>query len=379
MCELRHWFVVGFYVVVSTSALWARADDNSRADRTTDVVPNNDVPTELAVVKTWAELLKQPPIEVADGVSVRLGIEKKTWPRWSGVLVYCYCDRLPKRSLESDSRASLGPVRIQLRAKRPDERAIAVRLSASARLPHGKLLFVRSLTNHKVGDYQLRITTLGGTVIGTSTVSVTDGPFHPWMPFDPSPRVGELAKRREDSAPVSFVANRGVGIAAPRGSGMEALVFEGRIGDRKIKRHTDERLPQLFPAKADPSFRVRIEGRTLAASCREAIISTRAEDQILTRWWVNGEPFYPKPISEFTAADRTGQISFDKRLDLKLHFDAAKIGAKPGDEVRLQLLFCPSGWSWLGPDFETLHTALPHGAYRGSLLSNRVTFIVSDP
>jgi len=53
---------------------------------------NSPDASKLAIVKTWNDLLKQPPIDVGDGVKVRLGIEATTCPQWSGVLVYCYCE-----------------------------------------------------------------------------------------------------------------------------------------------------------------------------------------------------------------------------------------------------------------------------------------------
>ena len=80
-------------------------------------------------------------------------------------------------------------------------------------------------------------------------------------------------------------------------------------------------------------------------------------------------------IREFPAVQRTGLISFVRSIDLELHFDPARIGAKPGDKVEVQLLHCPSGWSWLMPDLEQLASLPEHTS--GARLSNRITLPAS--
>ena len=74
---------------------------------------NNRDSSKLGVVETWNDLLKQPPIDIGGGVNVRLGIEATTCPRWSGVLVYCYCEDVPEIAIEGHSDA-FGPVRIDV-------------------------------------------------------------------------------------------------------------------------------------------------------------------------------------------------------------------------------------------------------------------------
>ena len=43
----------------------------------------------IPVVKTWKELQELPPIDLGDGVKIRVGIEATKVPQWSGALLYC--------------------------------------------------------------------------------------------------------------------------------------------------------------------------------------------------------------------------------------------------------------------------------------------------
>ena len=100
----------------------------------------------------------------------------------------------------------------------------------------------------------------------------------------------------------------------------------------------------------------------------------RPDWRFLTRWWVNGKPFYPKQIDGFPE-ESNGVVSLGKRVRLKMNFDPTKIGAKSGDKVHLQLLYCPSGWSWSFPHLERMRV-IPRQETVVSKLSNRVTIVV---
>ncbi|MCI0381276.1 MAG: hypothetical protein L0215_27135 [Gemmataceae bacterium] len=41
-------------------------------------------PARIPVVKTWEELQAPPPIDLGDGVKIRLGLEADKFPQWSG-------------------------------------------------------------------------------------------------------------------------------------------------------------------------------------------------------------------------------------------------------------------------------------------------------
>ena len=70
---------------------------------------------EIPVVSAYGELLKFDPIDLGGGTKVRLGIEAKTFPRWSGVLLYCLAEGYdPPRTYHGpDNR--LGPLHASYR------------------------------------------------------------------------------------------------------------------------------------------------------------------------------------------------------------------------------------------------------------------------
>jgi len=227
---------------------------------------------------------------------------------------------------EWEDESALGPMRFTGRWTERKEKATSRLSAVFGFAPKSKLLFARLVIADHVGACLVRIAKLDGTVIGVSTVRATDAPFHAWMPFGEDSRTQELMEQGEDDASISFVANRRAGIAAPSRDGVEPVVFEGLVDGKRIKRSAQERRPRLFLDRPHPGLKLKLKGTTLAVTADKAIISFRAGEHFLTRWWVNGKPFSPKPIRNFPIEQRTGLISFDKRLDLKLNFDPSKIG-----------------------------------------------------
>jgi hypothetical protein len=67
------------------------------------------------------------------------------------------------------------------------------------------------------------------------------------------------------------------------------------------------------------------------------------EDYFLVRWWVNDKPVILKAADERPAFDRVGAIRVAEVLRLRWKIDWALLGAKSGDRIGVQLLYCPAG------------------------------------
>src|SRR4051812_11003998 len=70
------------------------------------------------IVRTWGDLLDQPPHVLADGTKVRVGIESRHVPSYGAVLVYALVDG-PR--FKRPDQPSVGPLQVHLRFPKPTE------------------------------------------------------------------------------------------------------------------------------------------------------------------------------------------------------------------------------------------------------------------
>jgi hypothetical protein len=328
----------------------------------------------VAVTRTWADLLRQPANKLKSGETVWLGIETTTPPRARGVLLYCLTEGYtPPTTWQGRDR--LGPLRVTIERDGVRE-AAAKSVSAMARrkvVMKAKILFVRAVRLGREGRLRVHLLAPDDRELGTVEIRPSDAPYHPWMPWarDARPRDLERARPGEDDVVVGYVANRADGIAVPRWDPMRPIVFEGNVGATVVQRHHGERLPTIVPAVEDPGLKLTWHEGTLRVTSDVAINLSRPDWHFLTRWWVNGRPFIPKEMGSLL--DQNGRVIMGKVLELRLALDPAKIGAKPGDRIGLQLLHCPQGWTLAAGVMEQLadlsrDLPLPR-------LTNRIDFV----
>jgi hypothetical protein len=328
----------------------------------------------ITVTRTWADLLRQPAHKLKGGETVWLGIETTTPPRARGMLLYCLTEGYtPPTTWQGRDR--IGPLRVTI--ERDGVREAAVKTdSVMARrkvVMKAKALFVRAVRLGR--ESRLRVHLLGPDdgELGKVEVRPSDAPYHPWTPWARDDRRRDLERARpgEEGIVVGYVANRSDGIAIPRWDPMQPIVFEGNVGATIIQRHSGERLPTIVPAAEDPGLKLAWREGTLRVTSDVDINLSRPDWHFLTRWWVNDRPFIPKQMGSLL--DQNGRVIMGKTLDLRVAFDPAKIGAKPGDRIGLQLFHCPQGWTFATGLMEQLadlsrDTPLPR-------LTNRIDFV----
>jgi hypothetical protein len=173
---------------------------------------------------------------------------------------------------------------------------------------------------------------------------------------------------------------------------------------------SDQALPGLFPTEAAGSqVQLKMNDATLIVTFASKIVGFFPDDYFLTRWWVNG-----KQVELDPRAQRPGQmrmLSFEERnpflqnvgfrpmvqwpsllmgaldwytreVHFNLGFKPEWLGAKKGDHIDVQFLYCPHGFIPTrtsvpefqdGQEFSGTHFSLTSC----SELSNRINFTYS--
>ena len=320
-------------------------------------------------VRTWGDLLAQKPIELSDGVIVRLGIEDTRCPQGGGVLLYCLTEgydpdgampssfsiqMLPGPSVHFSQGAGLGPLEVsvlQEGASSPDpppgqasdEQVLMKKMT-------GRLLFARSIPVPRAGKYRVTVSERG-KALQRVTVRGTDEFTHPLLTLEESgngPMAARLSLRGKTivDGPAARILPCQGSAAIPAWRGLAPCM------EADPRMDPVRELPRLFPdADGPPEFDLRGAGPSLIVTSRNKIrFSTW---NFAARWWVNGMPHVsiaPGNPSRFSLV-RKGLI-VDNELDqdvgqclFVLDFDAPGGEVRSGDSVSLQLLYSDQGWS----------------------------------
>lgn len=379
----RFTLVVSACLSAITVPLLADERSDPEAEKRVDAIP---------VVKTWEELEARPRIRLPNGVTVRLGIDRDRAPRNGGCLVYCLAENWPPAGSFEASEDQFGPVRLVAREQRGLQR-IRERMRMQVAMTRGRdgeaALFVRSIPITRSETYDIRVLTMDDHPLASTTVRGLEEAIHPWLPFSRADDHQVFDVLSVEGAPqVDYVTTAPAGIAIPSWEPFHPLYRPRKTADENggskddsTESRTDGTpLPRLFPEKVDPGVRLRLRGRVFEIEFGELRDLDPAHDRFLARWWVNGAPFEPQPDPENIEAERDAarKLVLTKELHLHVSFDAERFGAKSGDRIGVQLLYCPGGWDrvW-GQQLD--HLRLPELAGDHPALtrmSNRVVFTV---
>jgi hypothetical protein len=316
-----------------------------------------DEPASIKVVKTWKDLHDVPPIHLGGGVKVRLGLEAATVPQWSRALLYCLTDGYTPSS--SRSGPTIGPVFATFHFVNEKETKNEGKWgSAKDKVwPQGSYLFAGALPVDCVGSYDIKVTDRHGKMIARGTLEGTKEVFHPWMPWFYLREVEELARQTPAK-----------GIALPRVDEMGPIAF------LRPGKMISGNLPTLLPTKQTPKLTIRKRRDNVIIQSEKELHAKHPQFHFLARWWVNDNPFVPQQTNSFWESMRRGILVYEKELSMPLSFDPALIGAKPGDKVGLQILYCQSEWGWCAPRMLGGRGELNRANLR---LSNRIDFVVT--
>ncbi len=151
-------------------------------------------------------------------------------------------------------------------------------------------------------------------------------------------------------------------------------------------------MPEIIPAEPDPGIKLQVSGALLIVTLDHVIQPKCFDEKFLSRWWINGQPFVPKlappPFSDFYFMRHNGGSprASATEVGFQVEFHPEILGAKKGDAISVQLLLCPEGSGYSGPDprleivMAEMESADLDLRFRQPRLSNSVTFIYTgDP
>jgi hypothetical protein len=299
-----------------------------------------------------------PPIDVGGGVKVRLGLEAAKVPQWSGTLLYCLTEGYTPAS--SGEGPTLGPV-FATCSFGDEEKGKSESTWGSGKedWPKGSYLFAHALAANRVGTYHITVTDRKGKLIAKTAFEGTKDFFHPWMPWFYLRQVEDLAK----NSPA-----KGIALPAVDDIGPIAFVEQGKVKTGN--------LPTLSPTGKSPKLLIKIDKGDVVIQSEKALHAKHPQFYFLARWWVNDKPFVPQQTDTFWQSIRRGIIVYENELPMPLSFEPRLIGAKPGDKIGLQILYCESEWSWCWPQMHGHRTELNSENLR---ISNRLDFVAAAP
>ena len=289
---------------------------------------------EIAVVATWGQLMAQPAVELPSGDRVRLGLDARTVDRFGAALLYVLWE-CPAREARTER---------SLRVERDDGRSIVVAGPTVTRA----WLWLSGVTIH-VHEAATTVRVVGelGAEWGHASIAVGEAPS-PWRPFR---RLGLTGQRRVDLVP------RHGAPAAP-------MLLTSALTTAELARPPPDgtRLPPLVPDEPHPWFRASATPSGFDFVMPPGPVGD-VEDSLLARFRVGG------PSARTTSAEGSN------RRHALVNWDFAAIGARPGDRVTVELLWCREGfvgadaWSRAGAwAFQT----------PGNVRSNAFTIVVPD-
>jgi hypothetical protein len=385
----------------------------------------------LAVVHTWGDLQNSQKMTVAPTprvekgelppvlapVTFQVGIQSDKATSYSGLVLYFLA---PTSSVGQQTPESLGLYRWEVVGKDTPRQVqdVSRELGRKSQAVNGTTFYAEAIPFPKAGDYVVKLVKPVGLESSVSTesqvlaqvaVRVRDHPEQLWYPLwesnDSSGGADSVQNADGSLYAVVPVSNPEGGAAVPTPPRPWSYAnFPAPI----------QPLPVLIDTVADqdPDVHLAMTDTTLVVNFDPKIEGFFPDDNFLTRWWINGklvelDPNLSRPeqkralgLSERrpflqVVAFRPGVPWpslvegalnwFTKEVHFQLDFQPDRLGAKKGDQIGLQMLFCPDRFERTGPE-QALESFTSPSANASPLpvsfskKSNRIDFTYSgDP
>jgi hypothetical protein len=393
------------------------AQDTPKFKGTTIPVPpehSQPIP-QIQVTRTWGDLLKTETITVegAGGMDSNFdqGVPGKSRPTnvWVGIdrdhitsngAVLLYCAAKSVSFAPPLILWNLGPLAVRVEwPGAPGNSLLPAEYNPaqggyyqSHFVANGSnyVLFVQSIQLGKAATYPVRLflpVKMGPNakriLLAETSVVATGDPPEPWTPWgevgasgnNNDPDNGDNDVKRAPSNISKTMLNPRGGVAIP-GAPLGATVLPEAPAPTTP-------LPHLLPGLSDPPIRLTRDGNTfIAVLNQDQFFLSYPEDFFLTRWWVNDKPWVPDPsVREPVMRMEATQGVLLNEVHFVLDFRPNRFGAKKGDKIGIQLLYCPSGWQT--GDMPSLSSDYSLANAKGALslspsfsfISNRVDFV----
>ena len=350
----------------------------------------------IADVKTLEDLQNVEPIHVSKRWAVRLGLSDGGKDAGPWKLLYCLADfpsvkntdpALPPPASElSGVMGSLGPVMFTV--DDPQVLQKSLQPAAGEVMTENGLVYCAAIPTAWKGTYRIGVWTWDKRLLAERVISVDEPAPNYWQDlvgselYPPTIRSGPYALAGPSAAYPSY--EREVIWSLPRGEAQplkgQATALPGQIPAGNGM-YLEKTLGQEIPKKADRPNPLKL---SIAAGCLHIDAPVEKMENpsghhLLARWWVNGKPVPPNPPQNenYRASGPTYPAkSFSFPLTLPGH-----LGAKAGDKVTLQVLYCPLGFEYLRPErFRNSERPgqSPGTSWRLPLLSEPLEFVATS-
>jgi hypothetical protein len=324
---------------------------------------------------------------------VWIGIDRDHTTSKSGVVIYCASQGI---AFARSSSADLGPFLVVVR---PSPSTRLAKFSDKPLLPSHFDKSTYVLASHSVvldepGDYVIELQqrapiSVGVTppILARTTIHVAGAPAQAWLPWDEPPTPAPAAPPAFLAAPTpgdevvdTTVSNPLTCFAIPKAS------TDARFYPAQLVPYVS--LPQLIPNAGNEGAHLSVDGNALLLEARD-LCWPQPKERCLTRWWINDKPFTPaKDSADFDRVYQgaNGHSPDDLPSAIRFHliFQPGRLGAKQGDKIGVQILYCPSGVDRCANPSAELYNPVFRAPEvppeNFSSLSNRIDFIYSgDP
>lgn len=348
-----------------------------------------DLPlAKVPVVHTWKDLLALKPLIDADWrswppraeglepaeagrIKIRVGIDRTASKLNDAAVLYCLAESAERTRLPSQNETCLGPLQVTVESPKPPPHALAEDkkvLQDALQPARPYRLFLKVIPLTQPGKYKIKIAEWVDTSgqgktrdIAIAEVEVGDESIHLWYPWQNLPKEEKKESASSQKSAEAAEDTETALVSNPEG-GPALPTIEGWI-DQIVSKETDPDwvLPRPIPEALEDGNVVFTKQDTILVRLKDNYDLYWAADYFLTRWWVNGKPVKLsekyQPVME--AREEARAVIPSNQVNFDIKFAPGHLGAKEGDEIGLQLLFCPFHWAYTS-DINALTRAIPN-------------------
>jgi hypothetical protein len=341
---------------------------------------------EIPLIRSVEELrAHKVPAVAIPGWDLYLGLAEAGGSAGSAMLIYCLAEPRgggdPNAIHVTDPAGdkSLGGL-VHWRLKEKGSKAVTLIEKHSDYEPNypntNPMLFCDVICPHRKGDFTVEVLSPDGTLLASAGFKVAEVRPVYWHLFSITAKTANREPQPADGPPrkkeAEFVAGGPTCAALPR--------YPAR---RPMREPVRSALPgQLPPVEApaaatEPGAIDKVgtldlsldKGGILRIRCGESM-DDDVELHFLARWWLNGKPV-AAPTGVGRPISRARAVRSVNELEVPFGLPDCMKEAKAGDEVGLQVLYCPLGWQMLG-DLD--QAAFRDSSFSMPVLSNRIAF-----
>ena len=277
---------------------------------------------ELTEVNTLAELKALKPIHLETGWDVRLGLSAKESEAGPWKLFYCYAtyvgvEKNPSLRFEKSFGEPVGPVFLRCRwsahEHAPDEVSMDMEGAAHEGLYCGLVLLAWE------GACNVEVVSRDGKVLRSKVLTIKDTPPCYWQEF----------AGMDFNAYKSFVRSRTTA-AYPN--------YNGLMSSQTDFKGLDQIDSVLALSLQNNEFQIQSNGLKMV---------DWPDENLLARWWVNDAPVVPPRNDTCMKMQQGRRVGATELMQVSWNFPDDLGEIKAGDKLKLQVLYCPTGYECL--------------------------------